>query len=354
MKSINKYFPKSKEIPIDRFIENALYDKEYGYYSKKIPFGKYGDFITSPEISFLFSEIIALWVVALWEHLDRPKIFNVIELGPGSGEMGSVLIRVFKKFPDFYNSINIFLYEKSKSLKQLQKKKILGEKVKWINNFNDIKSGPVIFLGNEFFDAIPIKQYKKVDNILYEKYVRLEKNLKIQPFFKKTDLKTIQKLKKFNLIKNQSFIEFPKQGFKELDLITSTIKRLNGGLLLIDYGFLKQESSDTLQSVKNHKKNMLFKNVGSSDITSLVNFNLLKTYFKIKNINTNNIVTQEFFLKKMGIINRAEILSKSMSFQKKSELYYRLQRILNPKQMGELFKVIFSFKLKKKFSIGFI
>jgi len=354
MKSINKYFPKSKEIPIDRFIENALYDKEYGYYSKKIPFGKYGDFITSPEISFLFSEIIALWVVALWEHLDRPKIFNVIELGPGSGEMGSVLIRVFKKFPDFYNSINIFLYEKSKSLKQLKKKKILGEKVKWINNFNDIKSGPVIFLGNEFFDAIPIKQYKKVDNILYEKYVRLEKNLKIQPFFKKTDLKTIQKLKKFNLIKNQSFIEFPKQGFKELDLITSTIKRLNGGLLLIDYGFLKQESSDTLQSVKNHKKNMLFKNVGSSDITSLVNFNLLKTYFKIKNINTNNIVTQEFFLKKMGIINRAEILSKSMSFQKKSELYYRLQRILNPKQMGELFKVIFSFKLKKKFSIGFI
>ena len=123
MKSINKYFPKSKEIPIDRFIENALYDKEYGYYSKKIPFGKYGDFITSPEISFLFSEIIALWVVALWEHLDRPKIFNVIELGPGSGEMGSVLIRVFKKFPDFYNSINIFLYEKSKSLKKLQKKK---------------------------------------------------------------------------------------------------------------------------------------------------------------------------------------------------------------------------------------
>ena len=353
MKSINKYFPKSKEIPIDKFVANALYDKNYGYYSKKVPFGKHGDFITSPEISFLFSEILALWVIALWEHLNKPKLFNVVELGPGSGQMSSVLIRVFKKFPDFYDSMNIFLYEKSKNLKQLQKKNLFGEKVKWINSFDYIKSGPVIFLGNEFFDAIPIKQYKKFNNVLYEKFVRLEKNLEIKPFFKKADLKAIKKLKKFNLIKNQSFIEFPKQGFKELDLITSTIKRLNGGLLLIDYGFLKQKSSNTLQSVKNHKKNMLFKNVGNADITSLVNFNLLKTYFKIKNININKIVTQEFFLKKMGIVNRAEILSTKMNFQEKSEIYYRLQRLLNPKQMGELFKVIFAFKLKKKFSIGF-
>ena len=98
---------------------------------------------------------------------------------------------------------------------------------------------------------------------------------------------------------------------------------------------------------------MPFKNVGNADITSLVNFNLLKTYFKIKNININKIVTQEFFLKKMGIVNRAEILSTKMNFQEKSDIYYRLQRLLNPKQMGELFKVIFAFKLKKKFSIGF-
>ena len=99
---------------------------------------------------------------------------------------------------------------------------------------------------------------------------------------------------------------------------------------------------------------MLFDNIGDADITSLVNFNLLKTFFKIKNLQTNKIVTQEFFLKKMGIIDRAEILSKKMNFQQKTEIYYRLQRLLNPKQMGELFKVIFTFKLKKKFSIGFI
>ena len=354
MKSINKYFLKSKKIPIDKFIENVLYDKKYGYYSKKVPFGKNGDFVTSPEISFLFSEMLALWVVSLWEHLNKPKKFNIVELGPGSGKMNSTLIKVFKKFPDFFNSINIFLYEKSENLKKLQKKNLFDEKVRWIKDFDNIKSGPVIFLGNEFFDAIPIKQYKKVNNILYEKYVKLDNKSKIKLFLKKTNSKTIKELKKFNLIKNQSFIEFPKQGFKELDLITSAVKRLSGGLLLIDYGLLKQVSSDTLQSVKNHKKNILFNNIGNADITSLVNFDLLKTYFKKKALKRNNVVTQEYFLKKMGIINRAQILSKKMNFQEKSEIYYRLQRLINPKQMGKLFKVIFAFKLKKKFTMGFV
>ena len=354
MKTISKYFPKSKKIPIDKFIANVLYDKNYGYYSKKNPFGKNGDFVTAPEISFLFSEMLAIWVVTLWKHLNKPKIFNIVELGPGSGRMSLTLIKVFKKFPDFFNSINIFLYEKSDSLIKVQKKILFGKKVKWIKNFNNIKSGPVVFLGNEFFDAIPIKQYKKTNNILYEKYVKLENDTKIKSFLKKANSTTIKELKKFNLVKDQSFIEFPKQGLKELDLITNAIKRLNGGLLLIDYGFLKQESNDTLQSVKNHKKNMLFENIGDADITSLVNFNLLKNYFKRKKLKTNNIVTQEFFLKKMGIINRAEILSKKMNFQEKSKTYYRLRRLLSPQQMGELFKVIFAFKFKKKFSIGFI
>ena len=354
MKSINKYFPKSKKIPIDKFIANVMYNKDYGYYSKKISFGKNGDFVTAPGISSLFSEMLALWIVSFWEHVNKPKIFNIVELGPGSGQMISTLIKIFKKFPDFSNSFNVFLYEKSKSLKQLQKKNLYGEKIKWIKSFNKIKVGPIIFLGNEFFDAIPIKQYKKINNILYEKYVKLENNYKINTFFKKTDLKTIKELKKFNLLNNQSFIEFPKQGLKELDLIINTIKRLNGGLLLIDYGFLKQESNDTLQSIKNHKKNKIFNNVGNADITSLVNFNLLKNYLKKKKIKTNNVVTQEFFLKKMGIINRAEIISKKMNFKEKSDLYLRLQRLLNPKQMGELFKVIFAFKLKKKISLGFI
>ena len=354
MKSLCRYFPISKKIPIDKFIFNALYDKKHGYYIKNNPFGKNGDFITSPGISPLFSEIIALWIIAFWEGLGKPKIFNVVELGPGNGQMCKVLIRVFKKFPTFFNSTNIYLYEKSKILKDLQKKNLNNEKIYWIKDFNKIKKGPVIFFGNEFFDAIPIKQFKKINNILHEKYVKLENNSKINIIFKKADLRTILELKKYNLLKKQSFVEFPKQGLDELNLIISTVKKLNGGLLLIDYGFLKQQNKNTLQSIKDHKQNMIFDNVGSADITSLVNFNLLRKYLKKKNLKVNNIVTQDFFLKKMGILNRAERVSQKMNFKEKSDLYLRLQRLLNPKQMGKLFKVISAFKLNKKFSLGFI
>ena len=189
MNILSKYFPISKKIPIDKFISNALYDKNYGYYSKNIPFGKNGDFITSPEISSLFSEMIALWIVAFWEHLGKPKIFNIVELGPGNGQMCATLVKVFKKFPIFFNSVNIFLYEKSKTLKDLQKKNLKYKKINWIKKFSKIKKGPVIFLGNEFFDAMPIKQFKKINNILYEKYVKLESNSKITTIFQKTKKK---------------------------------------------------------------------------------------------------------------------------------------------------------------------
>ena len=142
-------------------------------------------------------------------------------------------------------------------------------------------------------------------------------------------------------------------GFKELDPIIKKIKKLSGGILLIDYGFIKNSNESTLQSVKAHKKNKLFNNIGKADITSLVNFNLLKEYFFKNNLDVNKITTQGLFLKKIGILNRAEILSKKMNFKEKSDLYIRLQRILSPKQMGELFKVVFAYKNKKKISIGF-
>ena len=353
MNSLNKYFPKSKKIPIDKFISNALYDENYGYYFKKIPFGKDGDFVTSPEITSLFSEVIALWVVSLWEHMGKPKVFNIVELGPGNGQMCKTFIKVFEKFPHFFDSVSIFLYEKSKTLENLQKKKLDNKKINWIKNFNKIKKGPIIFLGNEFFDAIPIKQFKKINNILYERYVKLENNSKIKTFFKKTNSKTITELKKYNLLKNQSFIEYPKQGLIELNKIINKIRKQNGGLLLIDYGFLKQTSKNTLQSVKNHRPNILFENIGNADITSLVNFSLLKNYSEKKRLKVSNIVTQSYFLKKMGILTRAEIVSKKMNFREKTDLYFRIKRLLSPKQMGELFKFLFTFKLKKKFLLGF-
>ena len=108
-----------------------------------------------------------------------------------------------------------------------------------------------------------------------------------------------------------------------------------------------------MQSLKSHRKNLYYQNIGQADITSLVNFKLLKTFFLKRKLFLNKIVDQSFFLKKMGIIERAEILGKKMSFKDKSDLYYRLERLLSEKKMGKLFKVLFASHIKTKFNLGF-
>jgi len=343
----------AKIFPIDKFIENALYNNRHGYYSNKNPFGKSGDFITSPGISSLFSEMIAIWIISFWESLGKPKKFNIVELGPGDGKLCRVLLKTFKKFPNFYKSTNVLLYERSEFLKNIQKNKIKEESVSWLNNLNKIKNAPTLFFGNEFFDAIPVKQFEKKNKKIYEKYLQLDKNSSLKIILKKASSKNIRELKKFKLLKKNGIVEYPKLGFKKLEMIVKKIKKFNGGLLLIDYGSLKNQNISTLQSVKLHKKNRIFDNIGSSDITSLVNFGLLKDYLAGNKLTLNKVVSQSFFLKRIGILDRAEILSHKMTFKDKSNLYLRLQRLLSSKYMGDLFKVIFAYKSKKKFSLGF-
>ena len=192
------FFKKSKNLPVDIFLRNVLYDKKFGYYTSQMPFGKKGDFITSPKVSNLFSEIIAIWIITCWESFGRPKNFNVVELGPGDGSLMNILLRSFKKFPEFNAVKKVFLFEKSNYLKRIQKKKIECKNVRWINNFNEIKKGPVIFFGNEFFDAIPIKQFKRMKNSIFEKNYTLDKKKRLKNFLKKPQM---QILKLFNHIK---------------------------------------------------------------------------------------------------------------------------------------------------------
>ena len=152
MKKIINKLKKKKFIPLDEFMNLALYDKKKGYYTNKNPFGKKGDFITSPLVSNLFGEMIAIWCVAYWEYLGKPNKIFLIELGPGDGTLCNILLRSFKKFTQFYNSLEINLFETSKKLEKVQKSKLRekNEKVKWINNIDEINKGPVIFLEMNF------------------------------------------------------------------------------------------------------------------------------------------------------------------------------------------------------------
>jgi len=346
----------SKLVPIDELFQKALYDPKTGYYSKKIPFGKQGDFVTAPTISNLFSEIITIWIISVWEKLGKPKKFNFVELGPGDGSLSNILINTLKKFPDINKSINIFLYEKSNFLINVQKKKLKNSNVKWIKNFKNINRGPIIFFGNEFFDAIPIKQFLYKDKTLFERCFSIDSKLRFKEVYRKASNENIEKIKLFKVLNGLKFIEFPKIGFNEMDKMVKKIKELSGGILLIDYGYLDILNKSTLQTVMNNKKvdiDFLFKNLGNADITSLVNFSLLREYFLKNDLKVKKIVSQKFFLETMGIIERAKVLEKNMTSKQKNYMSFTLRRLLHKDLMGELFKVIFAFKAKKTDFLGF-
>ncbi len=353
MKDNKIYFKKSKFLPIDKFFRNVLYDKKFGYYNSRIPLGIKGDFITSPKITSLFSEIIAIWMIACWKSFGKPKNFNIVELGPGDGSLTSILLKSFKQFPEFNSIKKLFLFEESKYLQKIQKRKIVNKDVKWINNFNKIKRGPVIFFGNEFFDAIPIKQFKKINNILFEKNYTLDKNYKIKEVFKKASKQNVKIIKSYKSLKKLRFIEFPKMGFEELKKISRKINKLNGCILMIDYGYLKPNNQNTLQSVMKHKKNELLKNLGNADITAHVNFTLLNEFFLKNGLKIKNVISQKNFLETMGILERASILAKKMKFTEQTDIYLRIKRLLSPRYMGDLFKVILAYKLDKNKFAGF-
>ena len=344
---------KNTSIPLDEFINLSLYDKKIGYYMKKNPFGIKGDFITAPNISRLYSEMIAIWVINFWENLGSPKNLNLVELGAGNGEMMRILIESFKNFPIFFNSLNIFIHEKSPKLIKLQKNKLRGNNIIWLSNFNKIKKKPTIFLANEFFDSIAIKQFIKLDNSWFERFVNL-KNIKKAFFFdKKFNMKKFEKKIKYNISYKQNFVEYSNIGIKYLKDISKIIKKNNGGILIIDYGYLNYKMHNTLKAISNQKYSNILENIGDSDITHNINFCLFKNIIKKIGKLEENITTQRNFLINIGIQKRAEIISKNLVFSKKVDVYHRLQRLIDQKQMGSLFKVMFIKNKNSKFNLGF-
>tara|TARA_B100001173_G_scaffold79909_1_gene68262 strand:+ start:164 stop:1207 length:1044 start_codon:yes stop_codon:yes gene_type:complete len=346
------FLKNNSKIPLDKFINQALYDKSRGYYMNSNPIGSKGDFITAPNISIIFSEMITIWLLSFWEKIGCPKNINIIELGAGNGEMMFQILNTVKKFKNFEQSSNFFIFEKSQYLKKLQKKKMKLQNIKWINSFKKISKFPTIFIANEFFDALPIKQFIKKESIWFEKYV-VNKNRTLEFFDKKIKKKTIEKLLKQKILKNQKFIEFSLLASEILVSITKIIKKNNGGLLIIDYGYESKKMFNTLQSVRKHKKNNLLRNVYKADITHLINFNFLKKKIKDLKINSVNLTTQRDFLLKMGILERAEIVSKNMPFSKKSDIYFRIKKLIDENQMGKLFKVLFATNKRNNFNLGF-
>jgi cyclopropane-fatty-acyl-phospholipid synthase len=345
---------KNDILTVDQYIYQALYNSKSGYYMKGNPFGKKGDYITAPNISILFSEMIAIWIILFWENLKCPKKFNLIELGAGNGEMMKQIIKTFDRFLLFKNCCKINILEKSIYLKKIQKQKLKDKNIKWLKNLNEISNIPSIFIGNEFFDALPIKQFIKKNNQWYEKNVKFSKLT--QPEFVDIliDIKKIEKKIGFKISHKQKFIEYSPLSIEYLKIISRKINSNSGGILVVDYGYWDDNMKNTLKSISNHKFNEVLNNFGNSDIAYNLSFKLLEKILKKLNLKIGGITNQKSFLINLGILKRAEIISKNLPFSKKADIYFRVKKLIDKNSMGELFKVMLATKKNVNFQTGFV
>ena len=317
-KLIKEAILKKKGISLSEYMKMCMTHPKYGYYTKQYPIGFKGDFITSPEISQMFGELIGLWVVQAWMDHNKPPEFSLVELGPGNGTLMEDILRATKSISEFHKALKITLIEISPSLQKLQKQVLKGYPINWKKNLSNLPNIPTIIIANEFFDALPIKQFVFKKNKWMEIIVSLKdyNNTKSDEFcFRLKKVTTLpQELNSFKQKENQIY-EISSEIKKNILFISKHLKKNLGACLIIDYG-KNNNIGNTLQSVKNHKYSDPLKYQGESDLSSLVNFEAIKNYSKEYNLVVTNLINQGDFLKSLGIKERFIALSKNMEKEK--------------------------------------
>ncbi len=325
-----------KDMRLDTFINYALFSKN-GYYFNKKPIGSNYDFVTSPEISQMFGEIIGLYIYYIWQSKINRK-FNLIELGPGRGTLFNDIVNTVSKYPNFLKDSNIILVEINKKLIKLQKQNINNIKsknIKWSNKINFNSKLPSIIYSNEFFDCFPVRQFILKNNWL-EKYVSF--NTKENKFLLKDRIvKSKLLLKLLNKYKKEKLLELSFERNRYYEKICKFIKNRGGLFFTIDYGYFKNIKNFSLQAIQNHKYSHVLEQVGNKDISSHVNFIDLLNIAEKNKLQIEECCSQREFLIKYGILERKNNLSKKNDTNK---LNVELDKLISKKHMGNLFKCL--------------
>lgn len=349
--NIRYHIKEHGHIKIDDMMREVLSTNKESYYRSTKTLGEEGDFITSPEISQLFGEIIALWAIEKWQDFGFPKKFALVEFGPGRGKLMQDFLRVARISEKFYAACEVFLYEINPFFIDLQKANLIeyNKTIFWIKNIEDLPQAPTIFIANEFFDALPIKQYLKVKAKWFESALVTDPADGRIKFSKIELRKELQAQLLFDH-KNAKDGAIVEESIESLDIIrklSEHIQKYTGAALIIDYGYniysherRRGQYNSTLQAIKNHQYKPVVDTLGEADLTAHVDFNALSN--AAKEHGTKNIAfgTQREFLIKYGIKIRLESLKKSLSRQDFSIVEKQVFRLISTSQMGELFKVL--------------
>ena len=339
---IRKQIAATGPMPVSRYMELCLTHPEYGYYLRRDPLGRDGDFITAPEVSQMFGELVGLWAASVWNAMGMPQEVKFIELGPGRGTMMADALRAVRILPAFQQAITVHLVETSPTLREKQSEKLAdAAHVEWYDKIDDVPGGPAIILANEFFDALPIHQAIRHNDRWHERTIELDDD--IFTYGVASD-----PLPGFEMLLPPVVRAAPNGAIFEWrpDTMIMTIARRlrdqGGAALIIDYGHLRSDVGDTFQAVAKHNFTNPLKNAGLADVTAHVDFQALARAAEDIGARAHGPVEQGAFLNRLGIAQRAEALMKNAPDNGKKLISAGLSRLTDPspKGMGSLFKVL--------------
>lgn len=337
-------------IPISTFMEEVLLNHDLGYYAQENAIGHIGDFVTSPEISQLFGEMLGIWCLTCWELMGCPKEFTLVELGPGKGTLMHDLLRSTRNVPGFHQALEIYMVEASNKLSKIQQNKLKSFnyiKQTWHDNIYDLPKKPTLIIANEFFDALPIRQYQKIKDEWYEILISIIPSNQELCFIKnpiEKPINTYLNAEHPNAIHNAIY-ESSLKSIEYMQNIADHIYNYGGCAAIIDYGYdyepnQRIDYSNSLQAVKNHKYHPVLSDIGYADISAHVDFNILKKAAEHRKCSVIGAISQNKFLTSLGIDLRAKMLLKNASSLQGKAIMSGLERLISPQQMGDLFKVV--------------
>lgn len=320
---------------LDEFITTCLLHPTLGYYTTRAPFGAQGDFVTAPEISQMFGELMGLALAQKWLDDGAPAPFTLAELGPGRGTLMADVLRACAQVPGFIRAAEVWLVEASAALQAEQARTVPHEALNWCSDLNDLPDQPLYLIANEFFDALPIRQFIRSGDHWRERQVGLEGNalrFGLGPALPQPSLAT-----RLEDTAEGDLIEVSTTLSGTMHQITHRIQAHGGCALIIDYGDWRT-LGDTLQAVQGHARTDPLAAPGQADLTAHVDFEALAQ--AAAPCIHSRVTPQGVFLERLGITARAQTLAKGLSGGALENHIAAHRRLTHPDEMGNLFKVI--------------
>jgi NADH dehydrogenase [ubiquinone] 1 alpha subcomplex assembly factor 7 len=326
-------------ITVEQYMQLALTHPEFGYYMNRDPFGATGDFTTAPEISQMFGELIGLWAAEVWSSMGSPRTVRLIELGPGRGTLMSDALRAARIASAFREALDVWLMETSPALAAIQHELLLdcGVPVSWAQSLKDVPDGPTIVIGNEFLDALPVRQFVRVGGHWRERTVVLDGEGELAFGVAARSEPHIGAA-----AANGEILEVNPAGHRQMFEIGARLVKQGGTALLIDYGHGLTAFGDTLQALRAHRYVDPLAAPGDCDLTAHVDFAAMGRSARATGAALYGPIDQGDFLRAIGIDLRTKALAERAGPDRAEALHAARTRLVGKAkgEMGALFKAM--------------